>query len=125
MPILNQSFLGLAEQLNTFIHVRYSTRRKHPMDLNNGRSGKEVGAETQREGSRKRPSLVIIRQTCAYLEPIVRSMFEGAEDVRIVVDRRFHERRQIGNPSASNRRKDISERRTSAPMLDILIEVEI
>ncbi len=92
--------------------------------MDNGGNSKEGKAAMKREVNGKNPSLVIIRQPYTYLEPYVRSMFEEAEDIRIIVDRRFHERRQVGAPSAPNRRKNTSDRRFSAPMLDILIDVE-
>jgi hypothetical protein len=121
MHILIQSFLGIAERLNSSIHIRYSARRIQSMD--NGGNGKEMKIEAHK-GQTGSKSLVIIRPPYTYLEPVVRSMFDGAEDIGIIVDRRFHERRKAGLPGEPNRRRPTSERRASTPMLDIVIDVD-
>ena len=87
----------------------------------NGNCGESRKAEAH--GGEK-ISLVIVRQSYTYLEPFVRSMFEGADDIRIIVDRRFHERRKVSIPGLPNRRRTLSERRFPAPMLDIMIAVD-
>jgi len=69
-------------------------------------------------------SLVIIQKDYSYLEPLVRSMFEEAEDVTILIDRRGAEKNQTDSAlSPESERRVASERRSSAPMLDILINV--
>jgi len=88
-----------------------------------GDSSDEMKAATHRGEATRKVSLVIVRQSYTYLEPFVRSMFEDAEDVRIIVDRRFHERRRVTAARVPNRRTS-SERRVSSPMLDIVIAVE-
>lgn len=77
------------------------------------------GGETARKASH-----VIIHKPYSYLEPVIRSMFEEAEDVMLLVDRRFHERRRgPAPPELANRRRQ-RDRRQALPMLDILINVD-
>ncbi len=68
-------------------------------------------------------SLVIIQKEYSYLEPLVRSIFEEAEDVTILIDRRAGENRTASTVPPESERRVASERRASAPMLDILINV--
>lgn len=68
-------------------------------------------------------SLVIIQKEYSYLEPLVRSIFEGAEDVTILIDRRGGENRTASTFSPESETRVLSERRSSALMLDILINV--
>jgi hypothetical protein len=126
MQILIQSFLGIAERLSSSIHIRYSAMRTNSMvDSRNPLRGKEVEAMVQnRENRKRKSSQVIIRQPHTYLEPYIRSMYEGVEDIRIIVDRRFHERRQVVAPVVTDRRESTTDRRLSSPMLDILIHME-
>jgi hypothetical protein len=42
----------------------------------------------------------------------------------VIVDRRWHERRQTLEPAPSSNRRIVRDRRVAAPMLDILINVE-
>jgi hypothetical protein len=124
MQVLINSFLGIAKRVNSSINIRYSERRRHTMRTpGNGKDGKELKTAMQQGENIKRISTVVIRQSYTYLEPFVRSTFEGAEDIRIIVDRRFHERRQVTAPWVPNRRTS-GERRLSAPMLDIIIAME-
>ena len=66
-------------------------------------------------------SYVILRKPYTYLEPVVRAMFAEAEDVVILVDRRWHERRQGPANGGTEDRRSAGDRRLSTPMLDILI----
>ena len=68
-------------------------------------------------------SLVIIKKEYSYLEPLVRSIFEEAADVTILIDRRSGENRTSSTFSPESERRVASERRSSTPMLDILINV--
>jgi hypothetical protein len=68
-------------------------------------------------------SLVIIKKEYSYLEPLVRSIFEEAQDVTIVIDRRSGESRGTETAPEDIARSASSERRSSAPMLDILINL--
>jgi hypothetical protein len=68
-------------------------------------------------------SLVIIKKEYSYLEPLVRSIFEEAHDVTILIDRRSGESRGTETAPEGVERSTASERRSSAPMLDILINV--
>lgn len=122
MDILIQSFLGIAERLNSSIHIRYLARKGQPMDPTGNGEGAESAA--QGAGNGKKTSYVIIRQAYSYLEPVVHSMFEGSEDIKVVVDRRFSERRQAALQGVPNRRNIRRDRRACSPMLDILINVD-
>lgn len=125
MHILIQSFLRMAEQLNSSIHIRYSAKRKRPMGNGGNQSnGKEADTTMKRVANEKKPSMVIIRQPYTYLEPYVRPLFEGAEDVQIIMDRRLYERRQVPTPWIQDRRNSSIDRRVSAPMLDIQINLD-
>jgi hypothetical protein len=66
-------------------------------------------------------SYVIIRREYSYLEPVIRSMFEDAKDVTVFIDRRSEER----NPEdvGPGEHETATDRRHSAPMLDILINM--
>lgn len=68
-------------------------------------------------------SFVIIQKEYCYLEPLVRSIFEEAEDVTILIDRRGGESQTASALSPESERRVASERRSSTPMLDILINV--
>ena len=68
-------------------------------------------------------SLVIIQKEYGYLEPLVRSIFEEAKDVTILIDRRGAENRAASTFPPESERRVAPERRSSAPMLDILINV--
>jgi len=48
---------------------------------------------------------VIIRRPYAYLEKELRSTFEGQEDVKVIVDRRYPERRTKIQPVEIERRR--------------------
>ncbi len=125
MDILIQSFLGMAEQLNSSIHIRYSAKRERPMgNGGNHRNGKEADRTMTRVANEKKASMVIIRQPYTYLAPYVRSLFDEAEDIQIMVDRRLHERRELEVPGPPDRRRAASDRRFSAPILDIFINVD-
>ena len=69
-------------------------------------------------------SYVIIRREYSYLEPLIRSVFEDAEDVKVLIDRRSEERRDPPATPAEGERCRAPDRRASTPMLDILINVE-
>ena len=69
-------------------------------------------------------SYVIIHREYSYLEPLVRSIFQEAEDVKVLIDRRSKERPEHAPPPKNFERLNSTDRRASAPMLDILINVE-
>jgi hypothetical protein len=123
MDILVQSLLNNAPKLNTAMHIRYSARRRPE-------SASEVARNPLTSpdvvgGGVGMTSYVIIRKEYSYLEPLIRSMFEEAEDVRVLIDRRSSEERRDAQPSsADSERQSTPDRRASAPMLDILINVE-
>ena len=47
---------------------------------------------------------IIIRQPYAFLEKELRTTFEGQEDVKVIVDRRYRERRTRTHAAESERR---------------------
>lgn len=125
MEILIQSMLQNAKRFGSSLHIRYSERKGQPVEKSaNGGNGKELELPGKSGGPRKTSCCVIIRKPYSYIEPVIRSMFEEAEDVSILVDRRSHERRG-GSASfgIANRRRE-RDRRQAVPMLDILINVE-
>lgn len=69
-------------------------------------------------------SYVIIRKEYSYLEPLIRSMFQEAADVRVLIDRRSEERRDPLASPAEGKQPSATDRRRSTPMLDILIDVK-
>ena len=124
MEILIQSVLEKARQLGTSIHLRYWETRTHPL----GPPDNLVHAEGTKlndygNGRQERPSYVILRKEYEYLEPVVRSMFEEAKDVCVIVDRRRHDRRQATEVAPAGNRRFAKDRRVAAPMLDIMISV--
>jgi hypothetical protein len=86
-------------------------------------NGKEIELAGEPRDIRK-TSYVIIHKHYMYLEAVVRSMFEEAEDVKVIVDRRFHERRSGPASLRITNRRQQQDRRQAAPMLDILINVD-
>jgi len=125
MEILIQSVLEKARQFGSSIHLRYWETKSHPLvPSGNGGNGKGTKVSDQEHGQQERSSYVILRKDYAYLEPVVRSMFEEANDVRVIVDRRWHERRQTAEAALTSNRRRVRDRRVAAPMLDILINVE-
>ena len=69
-------------------------------------------------------SYVIIHREYSYLEPLIRSIFDEAEDVKVLIDRRSEERAELAAPPAQVENRNSTDRRASTPMLDILINVE-
>ncbi len=124
MEIIIQSVLQRAKRIGSSLHIRYSERKGQPVE-NSGISGNgkeiELAAES---GYIRKTSYVIIHKPYMYLEPVVRSMFEEAEDVKVIVDRRFHERRSGPASFRITNRRQQQDRRQAAPMLDILINVD-
>ena len=122
MEILIQSLLHKARQLNASLHIRYSTRTQ-PSKAHNGPQGQATSSEAI-GGKAVMNSYVIIRREYSYLEPLVRSMFHDAEDVTVLIDRRSEDRPDTAQPGAATAHPNGLERRSSQPMLDILINVE-
>ncbi len=120
MDTLVQSFLEKTRGLNAAIHIRYWENRKRTAA--GTANGEDLVGTCRQGGTDRMGSYVIIHKSHRYLEPVVREIFEGAEDIHVVVDRRWHERRQIAHQVPGNRRS-VLDRRASAPMLDILINM--
>ena len=66
-------------------------------------------------------SHLIIHRSHGNLEPMIREIFEGEEDVHVMVDRRWHERRQIGAGVCQENNRRLHDRRASAPMVVVLM----
>jgi hypothetical protein len=125
MDIFIQPVLDKMRQFGSSIHLRYlEVRSHHSAPLANGRFGKEAGVSEEKSGAGEGTSYVILRKEYSYLEPIVRSLFDEAGDVRVIVDRRWHERRRASDPVPVGNRRTVNDRRMAAPMLDILINVQ-
>jgi hypothetical protein len=122
MDILIQSLLDKVREFNTSLHIRYYSQMHA--------SAESKVTEEQRvqslsaEGSKPMTSYVIIRREYSYLEPLIRSMFEDAPDVKVFIDRRSEDRREPPTPLTDGERRSSTDRRASTPMLDILINVE-
>ena len=123
MDILIQSLSEIADRTESLVHVRYLEGEGDPMDHSgNGESALE--ASKPDAGNGKKKSIIIVRQPYAFLESVIAAMFEGAKDVRVIVDRRACERRREPVPGvAQQERRNRTDRRSSSPMLDILINV--
>lgn len=63
---------------------------------------------------------VIIRRPYAYLEKELRSTFEGQEDVKVIVDRRYRERRTKIQPVEIERR-GADRRGPKEELLEVLL----
>jgi hypothetical protein len=122
MDILIQSLLQKARQFNASLHIRYSAQPD--------RAGESTGPERHHASSDATggcvgmTSYVIIRREYSYLEPLIRSMFEEAEDVKVLIDRRFEDRRDAPTRSEKGEPHSAVDRRSSTPMLDILIKMQ-
>jgi hypothetical protein len=122
MEILIQSLVGITDQAESPIHVRYLHMRGESVEPQG--SGADHLKICQDRESGKKKSLIVIRQAYAFLQPSIASMFEGADDVQVIVDRRFHERRRESLSVSDERRNRTTDRRTSSPMLDVLINID-
>jgi hypothetical protein len=121
MDILIQPLLHRARALNASVHIRYSARSQ-PLGESTDSFSSHSLAEP-REGSAGMTSYVIIRRQYSYLEPVIRSMFEDAQDVMVFIDRRSEEGGGTSEVPGDGERRTVLERRSSTPMLDILINV--
>jgi hypothetical protein len=121
MDILIQSLSEIADRTESLIHVRYLGRKGDPVE-HSGKGESALEASEPAVGNGNKKSVVIVRQPYAFLESVVATMFEGAKDVRVIVDRRARERRRapvLGEQQQERRNR--TDRRSSSPMLDILI----
>jgi hypothetical protein len=124
MDIFIQPLMQNAKRFGSSLHIRYSERKGETVD-NSVRGGNGKEAELRGKASEiGKTSYVIIHKPYDYLEPVVRSMFGEAQDVKVLVDRRYHERRRVSAGSRMSNRRKQRDRRQTAPMLDILINVD-
>ena len=86
--------------------------------------GAEHAAVRPEGQSGKKKSLIVIRQGYVFLQPTIASMFQGEEDVQVIIDRRFHDRRRETIPVSEDRRSRGADRRTSSPMIEVLINID-
>ena len=124
MEILIQSVLQDAKRIGSSLHIRYSERMGQPVEEPGSSGNGKEDKNALEPGDVRKTSYVIIHKPYTYLEPVVRSMFEEAEDVKVIVDRRFHERRSAPTPFRVTNRRQQQDRRQAIPMLDILINVD-
>ena len=64
--------------------------------------------------------VIVVRRLYAYLQQELNRAFEGQENVRIVLDRRYDERRSLREPVTQERRQ--ADRRRAK---DEIVEVQI
>jgi hypothetical protein len=72
------------------------------------------------EKKENRAMSIIIRQPYAFLEKELRSVFKGQEDVTVIVDRRYAERRTKVEPVPLERRR-ADRRRSKEQLLEVLV----
>ncbi len=124
MEILLDSVSGNEDPAKFTVRVRYLGMGPEPPahGLDNVKTDLSSAGENK-SGAEK--SMIIIRRPYSFLEPVITSMFESRKDVRVIVDRRFQDRRQtIDDSPPVERRHGLKDRRRSSPMLDILISVD-
>jgi hypothetical protein len=63
---------------------------------------------------------IVIRRPYAFLEKELRSIFEGQEDVKVIVDRRHAERRRGQQPVGSERRR-ADRRNTKRKLVELIL----
>lgn len=63
---------------------------------------------------------IIVRQPYAYLETDLQKIFKGQEDVTVIVDRRYVQRRTKMEPFSLERRKS-DRRKTRETLIDVVI----
>lgn len=85
--------------------------------------GKAHLAPDRQHPHRGRTSIIVIRQRYAFLAPAIRSLFEGEEDVEILVDRRQRDRHASAAIVVGDNRFRTADRRRSHPILDVIIDL--
>jgi len=123
MEIVPDSFLEFASSRISHIHVSYLGKEGASGD-NAGDAGEAQPSADERHGNHKRMSLVVIRQPYSFLASAVRSMFEGDEDVQVIIDRRKEDRRRESLPVVIERRIERIDRRNSFPILDVVMDLD-
>ena len=76
--------------------------------------------ETPRPEEGRGKMVIIIRQPYAHLEAELRAVFEGQEDVQVIVDRRTRDRRTMQQPVEQERRR-AKVRRPKEGILEVVI----
>ncbi len=123
MEIVPDSFLEFASSRISHLHIRYLGKEGDSGD-GAGDAGEAQLTTDERHGNHKKVSLVVIRQPYSFLASAIRSMFEGDEDVEVIVDRRKVDRRRESVPVVVERRIEKRDRRESFPILDVVIDLD-
>jgi hypothetical protein len=123
MEIVPDSFLSCAGSTNSRLQVRYLGKEGDRGDLGENGGAAHLTPD-EPEGNHRRASLVVIRKPYSALAPAICSLFEGDEDVRVIVDRRKADRRRQSVPVAIERRIGKGDRRGSFPILDVVIDLD-
>ena len=79
-----------------------------------------IAKATQLEAEEFRKMSIIIRQPYAHLEEELLTAFEGQEDVSVILDRRFDERRTITQSVAKDRR-ELDRRAQKEELVQVVI----
>ena len=123
MEIVPDSFLEFAGSRISHIHVSYLGKEGGSVN-DAGDAGEAQPITDERHGNHERASLVVIRQPYSFLASAIRSMFEGDEDVQVIIDRRKADRRRKSVPVVIERRIEKIDRRKSFPILDVVMDLD-
>jgi hypothetical protein len=80
----------------------------------------KITKSTPSSGESPRITSIIIRPSYAHLERELRETFDKEEDVKVIVDRRYDERRKRQQAVEIERRKD-ERRRTKEELVEVVI----
>jgi predicted GIY-YIG superfamily endonuclease len=64
---------------------------------------------------------IVIRRPYAHLENELRNTFKGRDDVKVIVDRRFRERRKKEKPVAGEQRKSDRRRQKKEELVEVIL----
>ncbi len=128
MEILIQSALKKMQPSERMLHIRYWDLKRELQEASgnaNDRDGEtQPNGQAQTKSDRKIKSYVIIRREYSHLEPIIRAIFNGAEDVQVLLDRRRSDRPEISEDDWPGNLQSLKEKRRASPMLDIVINMD-
>lgn len=63
---------------------------------------------------------IVVQRPYAYLKKNLENVFKGQADVRVTVDRRYSERRRLGEGAKQNRRRS-DRRQSKETLIDVVI----
>ena len=104
------------------IRIRYLEKGEGAAYHEGGGGNAPLTPDGQRP-HRGRTSIIVIREPYAFLAPAIRSLFEGDEDVQVLVDRRQCERHALAPLGVRDGRSQTRDRRGSLPILDVVIDL--